>query len=294
MSEQLTRAQALHNEAIALSDAGDEDAALSKYMAALALDMNRPDTLYNVGLRHKYKGNWRESFRYNKRSVEIRPEDEAANWNLAIAATALRDWSTVRAVWRRLGIAIEEGDGPIESNFGMAVVRLDPNGEAETVWARRICPVRARLENIPFPESGFAWRDVVLNDGAPMGTRFDSEGREKSVFNVLELFEPSVYSTYVAEIDVDSSADVEALERLFSDGPDWMEDWTSDVQMLCRACSEGRAHEAHEHGGTEAPWRRERQIGLASNSEARVEELLSLWVGEGRVLQDWGIRLARS
>ena len=89
-------AQSLHDEAAVLSDAGDEEAALVKYMAALALDMNRPDTLYNVGLYYKYKGAWKESFRYNKRSVEVDASEEAANWNLAIAATALRDWKTAR------------------------------------------------------------------------------------------------------------------------------------------------------------------------------------------------------
>ena len=73
------QADALHEEGATLADAGDRDAALGKYMAALALDMQRPNTLYNVGLYHKHRGAWAESIRYNNRAVEIRPTLEAAN-----------------------------------------------------------------------------------------------------------------------------------------------------------------------------------------------------------------------
>jgi tetratricopeptide (TPR) repeat protein len=84
------QAQDLHNEGAALADAGDREGALAKYMTALALDMQRSDTLYNVGLYNKYRDAWAESFRFNNRSVEIDPTEQAANWNLAIAATAMR------------------------------------------------------------------------------------------------------------------------------------------------------------------------------------------------------------
>lgn len=89
------QAQALHDEGVALADAGDKGAALAKYMAALALDLRRSDALYNLGLHYKYKGAWAESLRFNKRSVEIQPDSEAANWNLAIAVPseeAVEQW----------------------------------------------------------------------------------------------------------------------------------------------------------------------------------------------------------
>ena len=62
--------------------------------------------------------------------------------------------------WRRLGLDIEEGDAPIEDNFGITPVRLNPDDRGEVVWARRIDPVRARIENVPYPESGFRRGDV--------------------------------------------------------------------------------------------------------------------------------------
>ncbi len=287
------QADALHEEGATLADAGDREAALGKYMAALALDMQRPDTLYNVGLYHKYRGAWAESFRYNKRSVELRPTAEAANWNLAIAATALRDWATARACWQRMGVKIPDGTGPIDANFGSTVVRLNADGEAETVWATRICPVRARIENIPFPESGFAWGDVVLHDGAPMGTRLDSQGRERHVFNVLEMFEPAVLSTYGADVVVAGPENIDALRELARAAGRWMEDWSGDVRMLCKACSEGRAHEAHDHDGGPGQWDPEHQIGIAAGSEEEVERLFDQWIGPGREVKDWGVALER-
>src|SRR5690606_14547387 len=104
-----------------------------------------------------------ESLKHNRLAVELDPQDEASNWNLAIAATALRDWRTAREVWQRLGLKIDAGDTPIEADFGMTPVRLNPDEKSEVVWARRIDPVRARLINIPCAESGACHGDVFLH-----------------------------------------------------------------------------------------------------------------------------------
>ena len=94
---------AVFDEAQALSDAGDQDGALAKYLEALELDFNHPVVLYNIGLNYKYRGAWKESFKYNRRASELRPADQATEWNLAIAATALRDWKTARTCVARAG-----------------------------------------------------------------------------------------------------------------------------------------------------------------------------------------------
>lgn len=81
------QAAELHAQAWALE--GRDDEAMRLYRKALALDPGRPTTLYNLGLIRKYRGEWAESLDFNRRAVELDPDDEAANWNLAIAATAL-------------------------------------------------------------------------------------------------------------------------------------------------------------------------------------------------------------
>lgn len=62
------------DEALALTEAGDKDAALAKYLEALELDFNNPNVLYNIGLNYKCRGAWKDSFKYNRRASELRPK----------------------------------------------------------------------------------------------------------------------------------------------------------------------------------------------------------------------------
>ncbi len=193
------------------------------------------------------------------------PGDQATEWNLAIAATALRDWKTARSVWRGLGIEIDGEDGPIDGSFGQTPVRLNPDGEAEVVWATRLCPVRARINSIPFPESGFAYGDVVLHDGAPVGSRLDSNGREKSVFNVLEMFEPGPFTTYLVDLVAESVEQRSKPSRSCAKRAALRSrTGHSSVQTICRACSEGRPHEQHDHTPVKTKWNPERQIAVGA------------------------------
>ena len=281
---------AVFDEALALSEAGDKDAALARYLEALELDFNNPTVLYNIGLNYKYRGAWKESFKYNRRASELRPKDEATEWNLGIAATALRDWKAARSVWRGLGMEIDGDEGPIDDNFGLTPVRLNPNGEAEVVWARRVCPVRARINNIPYPESGFAYGDVVLNDGAPVGYRLDSEGREKSVFDVLEMFEPGPFTTYLVDVVADSVEHLDAFEKLCDAREILFEDWHRSVRALCKECSEGRPHDQHDHTPEEESWKSERQIAVAARGDDDVEAVIDSWDGK---VAEWGPALKR-
>jgi tetratricopeptide (TPR) repeat protein len=278
------RANRLHSKAQKLSDTGDDDAALAIYAEALQLDPSRPNTLYNIGLIHKYRRAWRESFDFNRRACELAPADEAAAWNLAIAATALRDWVTARKVWNGLGMNIEPGDTPIDSNLGWTPVRL-AEAAAEVVWAQRIDPVRARIGNVPLAESGFRYGDVVLHDGAAVGYRLNSRGEERAVFNVLELHERSAFSTFEVDVLAAGSADIEALGTACEAADVGFEDWTSSVRHICKACSEGRPHGKHDtQNETPREWRPRRYLGLAARDIATVERLLNEWTtGERRV-----------
>jgi tetratricopeptide (TPR) repeat protein len=200
------RADELFEAARAKSEAGDEQAALALYLESLALDRQQPSALYNIGLIYKYRREWSESLRYNRLAAELRADDEATNWNIGIAATALREWRTARQAWKRVGIKVEENDEPVVGKFGYTPVRLNGFGNAdslaEVVWAHRLSPVTARIANIPTPEARFRFGDVVLHDGAETGTRLYAPGDERSVFNVFELFEPSAYVTFDVKLFV--------------------------------------------------------------------------------------------
>ncbi len=203
---------------------------------------------------------------------------------MAIAATALCDWATARAGWQRLGIQVAEGEGPIEDDFGITPVRLNPDGAAEVVWGRRVDPVRVRIENIPYASSGYRAEDIVLHDGAPAGTR-TSRGRDYDVFNVLQLHQPSRMTTFELEVDVESPACIEALDEALTEAKGHVEDWTSNVRMLCKACSEGTPHEHHDQdGGKEGRWTAQRVLGATAQDEMALRAALARWEAPGRRL----------
>jgi hypothetical protein len=275
-----------HQQADDLHEAGhqaqDDDEALRLYRQALALDPERPGTLYNIGLIHKYRGEWIESREFNRRAVELRPDDEASNWNLAIAATALCDWDTARDAWRRLGIQVAAGDGPINDDLGMTPVRLNPDDGGEVVWGRRIDPVRVRIENIPYASSGFRAGDVVLHDGAPTGTR-SWQGVDYGVFNVLQLHAPSCMTTFDLEVEAQGIDDIRALDEAVAGVGGQIEDWTATVRVLCKACSEGMPHEHHDtQGGRDDRWLPRRVLGATAVQEAQLQVALARWAAPGR------------
>lgn len=280
-------AEQLHEQARALDD---DAAALAIYGKVLALDPNRPSTHYNIGLIYKYQGRWRESLWHNSQAIALRPDDEATHWNLAIAATALRDWRAARAAWHRLGLPIEEGEGPIQANFGRTPVRLNPDGDAEVVWGDRVDPVRVRIANVPFPGSGFRCGDVVLHDGAPIGYR-EVDGREHPVFNVLELFEASTLATYETEIRVRDADDVAALEALLEGAGVVAENWSRSVRFLCRQCSEGRPHEQHDND-RQVEWLDRQVLGIATQDVAIVRSAVDKWSGAGRAVLRLDLKLS--
>ena len=198
---------------------------------------------FDLGLAHKILHEWEDCARANGRALEIRNRrGDPAWWNLGIAATGMRDWATARRAWRGYGIdRIREGDGPIEDDFGQTPVRL-PHGEV--VWGKRIDPARVKIENIPFPESGYRWGDVVLHDGAPNGERL-VHGRTYSVFDVLERWSPSEVPTFVLHTEGASDRDRLELIAIFEQNHFAAEDWTSNVRSLCRACSTGQPGHTH-------------------------------------------------
>lgn len=285
MTDDERRARELFDAAREKSGTDGDDAALSLYLESLALDRRQPSALYNVGLIYKYRGDWKQSLRYNQMAVELRPDDEATNWNLGIAATALREWRIAREAWRRAGIKLDAGDDPIDQNFGYTPVRLNgfpgSEGQAEVVWAHRRSPVTARISNIPTPQARFQYGDVVLHDGAANGTRFFEPGDERPVFDVFGLFSASAFTTFDLDLVAPDESALAALATACDHAKVEMEDWTQSIQYLCKECSEGRAHEHHDHSNLAVGWQRERRIGLASDDAARVDAILAQWMAGG-------------
>jgi hypothetical protein len=267
----------LLDEAAALDD---RERALPLYERVLALAPDHAAAHYNIGLVHKYRGSWTESLHHNRRASDLRADDEAAHWNMGIAATALRDWPAAREAWRRAGIEIAEGDGPIVEDFGLTPVRLNPDGMGEVVWGTRIDPARVVLGNIPYPDSGFRAGDIVLHDGAPVGER-QYDGRTYSVFNVLALFEASANNTYEAEVRARDVADLQALTAALDEADIDHEVWTSNVRVLCKQCSEGTPHQHASHTDETPAWPDIHLLGISTTSPEVARKVLEQWSSGG-------------
>ncbi len=258
----------------------------SKYFAELLA--RQPDVHrfhYMRGLAHKYLRDWAPSLEHNLRSQALSEEfDESSAWNAGIAATALGEWSQAREQWRRCGIHIPDGEGPIEGDWGVVSVRLNPWGPGETVFARRIDVVRARLLNVPLPESGHRLFDIVLHDGAKTGER-QIEGGTVPVFNALARLAPSDFRTFVVFVTCDEPEDIEALTEATLPGIGYVEDWTHSIVHYCLRCSYGAPHGHHET--SQGEWQPERNLGIGAQSKAAVERLLDNWLrgGPGRAIE---------
>ena len=277
MSPTFRRHKKLHKQAYAAFDSAEYFAKLVKRFP--------DDSAYHYmqGLTAKNRLDWHTALAADLRAIECAEAfDEAAHWNAAIAATALHDWHTARRMWAACGIPIPEGEGEIRADFGIAAIRLNPWADGETVYACRIDPVRARIINVPLPESGWRFGDIALHDGAPTGTRDDGQGGEVHIFNAFECWRPSETPTHTAFVRCPAAADAHALTELLEQHGWTAEDWTHSLHYLCLRCSYGIPHEhtdaapSVEQADT---WQTERSIGITAPAaqSAELETALQNW-----------------
>ena len=266
-------ADELNDKGLALDEQGDALGAEAAYKAAIASDPQWATPHYNLGLLYKYQSRWRESLEFNQRAAAIDGDHKAAWWNLGIAATALSEWTEARRAWVHCGMTVPSGDGPPDFNFGSTPVRLDPNGDAEVVWAHRIDPARAEILSVPLPWSSHNARDIVLTDGAADGRR-KVRDVEYPVFNVLALLQRSSLRKYIIELGTVDQSAIMALEHLATELGATAEDWGRSTNILCAECSRGVVHQhanaperaAHPH------------CGLAARDDAHAEEIIGTWL----------------
>ncbi|GAB3815878.1 tetratricopeptide repeat protein [Kribbella italica] len=250
---------------------------------------------FEAGMYSKARGEWAEAVARNQRAVDLFTAEDAAEydgenpaaWNLGIAATAIGDWATARSAWTAYGIeGIEAGTEPIDVNFGYVPIRVNPDrpslphqvvpefGDTEVIWCRRRSPAHAVISSVPLPASGHRFRDVLLHDGEPKGTRRLGE-QEVAVFDQLARLESSDLPTWQAQILGTGPTDLDALADLIGPRDLGLDDWSS-IRLMCADCSHGSPGTAHTHtpAATDATI-----LGLAG-SEADLRNCLDPWLAE--------------
>ncbi|MGK5738942.1 tetratricopeptide repeat protein [Micromonospora sp. URMC 103] len=236
---------------------------------------------YDAALAYKFLRNWAKAYELGREAAARakRGTQDPAFWNLGIAATIMKDWATARDAWRGFGIALPNGEGEIVEDLGVTPVRLNPGGRAEVVWARRLCPARARVLNVPTPESGRRFGEIVVHDGAPNGERV-VDGHSYSVFDELLLWQASELPTSTVAIEAETVEDVGALVAVFEEREYGAEPWSSH-QMICACCSEGEVSQDPRHAVAG-----EQRVSLAAPPE-EVPVLLERWRAEAPARRRW-------
>ena len=251
---------------MAANDAGDAERG-----GQLALEMTQvaPKSFFawfEAGLHAKARHDWRRCMEWNRQAARLFGPDEAqeigdanpAAWNLGIAATALGDWATARHAWTQYGVeGLDSGSDPIDMNLGQVPIRLNPDrpslslqvvpeyGATEVVWCWRRSPAHAVIASVPLPESGHRFRDVLLHDGEPKGTRWLGDS-EVSVFDELEKLQDSGMPTWQAQVSGATAADVDAFGDIVGQRGLGVDNW-SGMNLLCSSCSHGSPDPSHSH-----------------------------------------------
>ncbi|NUP50212.1 MAG: tetratricopeptide repeat protein [Catenulispora sp.] len=270
-------------EAVALLERGEAAAEAHDWALAAACYEEflavYPDTefspvlWFDAALYHKFLRNWDKAYEIGKQAAARAgdAEGEPAFWNLGIAATMVRDWATARRAWAQFGIALKPGEGEIDDGFGMACVRLDPEGDAEVVWVRRICPTRGRVLSVPFTDRRFG--EIVVHDGAPNGERLVGE-HSYPVFDELALWQASDTATWRAQVTAPEEADMEALSEAFT-ARDLAMEPVDSIKFHCQCCSEGSIDvERTAVSGA-------RDVLLAAPDEGAARGVLDEWAAGG-------------
>jgi tetratricopeptide (TPR) repeat protein len=282
----IVEATGANEEGHKLAQTGDYAAAIRHYLEAVRLAPSWSAPWFNLGIAYKHTGDFAGSLRASEKALAIDREaaGEGAIWNVGIAATALGDWAKARQAWKAFGIAIGDGEGPIDMGGVATPIRLNPRGNAEVVWTLRIDPARARIRSIPLPASGHRYDDLLLHDGAPNGYR-KFQGQDVPVFDELTLLEHSSYETRTIALVAPTAEDVDDLIARLREARVPAEDWTGSVRMLCEKCSTGTPH-AH-HGDELAPrWNPKRNLAVALQGTAPLS-VLDAWASsaEGRAYE---------
>lgn len=247
----------------------DRSAALYEQLASqVPTDPRVGNWWYDAALAQKFLRNWAQAYRLGVHAAEhaARGRQDPAFWNLGIAATIQRDWTTARQAWQGYGIDLPAGDRPITGNFGRALVRLAGADGSEVVWVQRLCPTRARVINVPFDTSR-RYGEIVVHDGEPKGDRVVGD-RTYRVFDELMLFEPSELPTLAVIVAADP-AGIDALADMLDADGFGFEPLQSGY-LLCKCCSEGSATQSSLTVGGE-------QRCLIAAPPDRARDLLNAW-----------------
>ncbi|PRX97407.1 hypothetical protein [Allonocardiopsis opalescens] len=144
---------------------------------------------------------WPTAQRLRSEVLMLSPEPRPADrWALVVAATAARDWTTVRALAGQLGLEVPPGTGPIDQRGHAVRIRFtDEDGSPRQAYGRRTGPATARIVQVLPNGAACNVNDVVVFDPTPLEPPPpDEEARRRyaPLYRHVTTLETGGYWTY--------------------------------------------------------------------------------------------------
>ena len=99
------------------------------------------------------------------------------------------------------------------------------------MWADTLDPARASIQNIPHPDSGRRFRDIILFDRVVAGYNVIQKKRFP-IYKELGIFKSSNYQTYSCRLNTTLPKHIKTLEQLCLDADLGFEIWSNATRAF--------------------------------------------------------------
>lgn len=217
-----------------------------------------------LGHIYKYRQEWKPALYYNKKAIALAVDNQEAWWNVGIAATALNKRRLARNIWTKFGQSSRMNQ--------LVSIKLSYTNQFEILGAKRIDPARACILNIPHPNSGKHFKDIILTDNTIIG--YHSTGIQRlPIYDELGMYKASTYSTFSCLLQQVDEKAIQSLQQLCNDAGIGFELWSN----ASRAYTVKSTDIIPEYHTFPTAGESELLVGLAAKREYQVLDVLESW-----------------
>ncbi len=255
------RLSALRGSALRLLGPRRYTDAVAAIERAIALDPERGEHWFDLGLVHKHARAFEPALSATRRARELLGDMRPVLFNLAIAATALGRGEEAAEALRAVGIdaRAREGELPFVEGLPPVQVRLPTLGSGTTlapivpdraasfelVWAQPLGPFHGVIRSPTLREAIADFGDVVLWDAAPVVVA-EQDGRPVPRFPLLAVLKRGGERRFRFLALQQKEGEVARLGEALPEGV-VLYQHGERVETVCPRCAAGETLLRHEH-----------------------------------------------
>ena len=264
----------LYLEACRYDEAGDIYHAVKLWRLILKKDDQFAPAHRKLGQFYKSRGEWKPAYHFHKKLVALYPKEEAAWWNLGIAACALEKPRIMRSVIQKFkGTKLPE-KGQLQ------VVQVNHQAFFELLWVMVETPFSGYILSIPHPLSGLSYKDLVLFDRDITGYQIQRKKRIP-VRPFLGQKKRSVYQAFSCLLHNPVKEDLDLLEGICVKEGLGFEIWSNSSMSMS---TKQKEFYHHQFGNIQAP-QDQILVAFGAKLQRNVEAVLNAW--KIISLKDW-------